>query len=142
MRRRYNVLEWHRGHVPLRRVGDVPPRRRWVFHLRRTCDIVGADRKTSLRRRHDVLLLGGNMCTIYHIRIWSFLFLILNIFIHFLLCLLLFPKTLIICHKITNIFTTSWYCTCIFFFSLFIYLFSLLFTIQKGFSKSYLHIAT
>ena len=30
-----------------------------MFHLRRTCDVVGTNRKTSLRRRHDVPLPGG-----------------------------------------------------------------------------------
>ena len=37
----------------------VPSRRRWVFHLRRTCDIAGTYRETSLRRRDDVLLTLG-----------------------------------------------------------------------------------
>ena len=31
-------------------------RRRWVFHLRRTCDVAGTYRETPLRRRYDVLL--------------------------------------------------------------------------------------
>ena len=30
-----------------------------MFHLRRTCDVTGAYRKTSLQRRHDVLWPGG-----------------------------------------------------------------------------------
>ena len=30
-----------------------------MFHLRRTCDVTGAYRETSLERRHDVLLPGG-----------------------------------------------------------------------------------
>ena len=30
-----------------------------MFHLRRTCDVTGAYRETSLKRRHDVLLPGG-----------------------------------------------------------------------------------
>ena len=45
--------------VPLRRLGDVPLRRHWVFHLRRTCDVTGTYRETSLLRRYDVLLPGG-----------------------------------------------------------------------------------
>ena len=45
--------------VPLRRLSDVPLRRRWVFHLRRTCDVTGTYRETSLRRHYDVLLPGG-----------------------------------------------------------------------------------
>ena len=48
-----------RGEVPLRRLGDVPPRSRWVFHLRRTCDVAGTYRETSLQRRYNVLLPGG-----------------------------------------------------------------------------------
>lgn len=30
-----------------------------MFHLRRTCDVVGTDKKMSPRRRHYVLLPGG-----------------------------------------------------------------------------------
>ena len=48
-----------REHVPLRRLGDVPLRRHWVFHLRRTCDVTGTYRETSLRRCYNVLLPGG-----------------------------------------------------------------------------------
>ena len=44
--------------VPLTRLRDVPLRRRWVFHLRRTCDVAGTYKETSLRRRQDVLLPG------------------------------------------------------------------------------------
>ena len=29
----------HQGYVPLRRLGDVPLRRRWVFHLRLVRDV-------------------------------------------------------------------------------------------------------
>ena len=59
LRRRYDVPIRRRRDAPLRRLHDVPPRRRWVFHLRRTCDVAGTYRETSLRRRYDVLLLGG-----------------------------------------------------------------------------------
>ena len=31
-----------------------------MFHLRRTCYVVGTDRKTSLQRRHDVLQPVGD----------------------------------------------------------------------------------
>ena len=58
-RRRHDIPIRRRGDLPLRRLGDVPPRSRWVFHLRRTCDVAGRYRETSLRRRHDILLLGG-----------------------------------------------------------------------------------
>ena len=44
---------------PIRCRGDVPPRRRWVFHLRRTCDVAGTYKEMSLRRRHNVSLPGG-----------------------------------------------------------------------------------
>ena len=57
--RRHDVPIRCRGDVLLRRLPSVPPRRRWVFHLRRTCDFTGTSRETSLRRRYDVLLLGG-----------------------------------------------------------------------------------
>ena len=50
-----------RGDVPLRRLGDVPWARRWVFHLRRNCDVAGTYRETSLPRCYDVLLPGGSV---------------------------------------------------------------------------------
>ena len=59
LRRRYDVPIRRRGDVPLRHLGDVPMRRRWVFHRRRTYDVAGTYRETSLRRCHDVLLPGG-----------------------------------------------------------------------------------
>ena len=58
LRRRHNIPIRRREDIPLRRPGDVPLRRRWVLHLRRTCDVAGTYRETSLRRRHDVLLPG------------------------------------------------------------------------------------
>ena len=48
-----------RENVPLSRLGDVPLRRHWMFHLRPTCDVTGTYREISLRRRYDVLLPGG-----------------------------------------------------------------------------------
>ena len=48
-----------REDLPLRRLGDVPSKRLWVFDLRRTCDVAATYTETSLRRRHDVLVLGG-----------------------------------------------------------------------------------
>ena len=50
LRCRYDVPIRCCGDVPLRRLDDVPPRRRWVFYLRRTCDVAGTYRETSLRR--------------------------------------------------------------------------------------------
>ena len=60
LRRRHNIPIRCRGEVPLRCLGDVPPRRCWVFHLKRTYDVAGTYRKTSLRRCYDVLLSHGN----------------------------------------------------------------------------------
>ena len=60
MRRRHDIPTRCRGDVPLRGFVDVPSRRRWVFHLRRTCDVAETYRETSLRRRYDVLLPGGS----------------------------------------------------------------------------------
>ena len=60
MTRHHDIPIRRREDAPLRRLGDVPLRRRWVFHLRRTCDVTGTYREMSLRRRHDVLLPGGN----------------------------------------------------------------------------------
>ena len=61
LRRRHDVQIRRRRDVPLRRLGNVPPRRRWVFHLRRTCDIAGTYKETSLRRHDDVVFPGGTM---------------------------------------------------------------------------------
>ena len=61
LRSHYDVLIRRRGDAPRRRLGDISLRRRWVFHLRRTCDVAGTYRETSLRRHHDVLMPGG-MC--------------------------------------------------------------------------------
>ena len=61
LRRRYNVPIWRRRDAPLRRPGDVPLRRRWGFHLRRSCDVTGTYRETSLRRRHDFLMPSGSV---------------------------------------------------------------------------------
>ena len=49
----------HRCYVLLRRRHDVPSRRRWEFHLGRTCDVAGTFREMSLRRCRDILLSGG-----------------------------------------------------------------------------------
>ena len=38
--RRRDVLMGRRVYVPLRRLGDIPLRRRWVFHLRLIWDFV------------------------------------------------------------------------------------------------------
>ena len=59
LRRRHDVPIKRCGDVPLRRLGNVPSRRRWMFHLGRTCNVVGTYREMSLRRRLDVLMLGG-----------------------------------------------------------------------------------
>ena len=59
MGRRCYVLLRRRHDVPIRCRGDVPPRRRWVFHLRRTCDVAGTYRETPLQRRYDDLLPGA-----------------------------------------------------------------------------------
>ena len=61
LRRHYDVPIRLRGDAPLRRLGEVPSRCRWVFHLRRTCDVAGTSRETSLRRHHDVLMPGGSL---------------------------------------------------------------------------------
>ena len=58
LRRRHDVLIGCRVYVPLRRLDKVRWRHRWVFFLRRTCDITETYRETSLRRGYDVLLLG------------------------------------------------------------------------------------
>ena len=61
LRRRYDVPIRRQGNVPLRRLEDVSSRRRWVFHLGRTCGVTWTYRKTSLRGRHDALMPGGNL---------------------------------------------------------------------------------
>ena len=59
--RRYDVPIRPRRDAPLRRLGDIPSKRCWVFHLGRTYDVAGMYRETPLRRRHDVLLPGGKV---------------------------------------------------------------------------------
>ena len=59
MGRRYDVLIRRRRDAPLRCLGDVPSRSRWVFHLRRTCNVTGTYRETLPRRLNagwDVIL--------------------------------------------------------------------------------------
>ena len=46
LRRRHDVPIRRRADVPLSQLGDVPLRRRWVFHLRHTCDVAGKYRET------------------------------------------------------------------------------------------------
>ena len=55
LRRRHNIRIRRREDVPQRRLGDVQLRRHWVFHVRRTCDVTGTYKETSLRLRHDIL---------------------------------------------------------------------------------------
>ena len=59
LRGRRNIPIRRREDVPLSYLGDVPLRRRWVFHLRRTCDVAGTYKETSLRHRHNVSLQSG-----------------------------------------------------------------------------------
>ena len=59
LRRGHDIPIKRREDVPLRHLDDVRLRRRWVFHLRCTCDVAGQYKETSLRRRHAVLLPGG-----------------------------------------------------------------------------------
>ena len=59
LRRRHNIPIRRREDELLRCLGDVPLRRRWVFHLRLTCDVAETYRETSFRLPHDILLPGG-----------------------------------------------------------------------------------
>ena len=59
LRRRHNIPIRRREDVPLRRLSEALLRRRWVFHLRCTCDVAGTYKEMSLRHRHDVSLPGG-----------------------------------------------------------------------------------
>ena len=54
MGRPCNALLSRSHDVSTRFCGDVPLRRRWVFHFRRTHDVTGTCRETPLRRRYDV----------------------------------------------------------------------------------------
>ena len=67
LRRRHDVSIRCCRDVPLRRLGDVPRRCRWVFHLRRNCDVTGTYRETSSRRRYYVLLPGGYILKTYFV---------------------------------------------------------------------------
>ena len=57
--RRQDVPIRCRGDVSLRHLGNIPRRRRWVFNLRRNCDVTGTYRETLLRCRYNVLLPVG-----------------------------------------------------------------------------------
>ena len=59
-RQHYILLRSHHYIKTLwRRLGDVPPRRCWVFHFRCTGDVAGTTRETSLHCCYNVLLRGG-----------------------------------------------------------------------------------
>ena len=76
-RRHYVPMRSHHD-IPIRRPEDVPLRRRWVFHLRRTCDVTETYRETSLQRRHDVLIPGGQ--EVYYHFLFPMLFYFITIF--------------------------------------------------------------
>ena len=61
LRRGHDILVRRCGNVPLRRLGNFPVRRCWVCHLRRTYDVAGMYRETSLQCCHDVLLSSGHI---------------------------------------------------------------------------------
>ena len=56
LKRRRDMLMGRHGDVSLRHLGDVSPRLRWLFRLRRTFDVNGTYRET-LWRFYRVLLL-------------------------------------------------------------------------------------
>ena len=64
LRRCHNVPIKCRGDLPLRGLGKVPPRRRWVIHLRRNCNVAATYKKTSLQRRYGNLLSGSMLARI------------------------------------------------------------------------------
>ena len=66
MRRHHDIPIRRREDLPLRRLGVIPPRRCWVFHLRRTCDVTGTYRKTSLRVGPRSYLFQLPVTFIYH----------------------------------------------------------------------------
>ena len=58
-RRCRDVLMGRRGYIPLRRLGDIPLIRGWVFHLRLIWDVVETYWwDVPLRRGHDVPIRG------------------------------------------------------------------------------------
>ena len=73
------------GDVPPRHHNNIPLRRRWVFHLRRTRDVAGTYREMSLRCCHNVLLLGGNRTNLKYCQKnhWNKLFKIFHCFAPF-----------------------------------------------------------
>ena len=72
LRDHHNIPTKRRKDVPLRCLGNVPLRRCWVFHLRRTYELVGTYREKSLQRCHNVLLPGGEVPLINcEIKAWS-----------------------------------------------------------------------
>ena len=72
LRDHHNIPTKRRKDVPLRCLGNVPLRRCWVFHLRRTYELVETYREKSLQRCHNVLLPGGEVPLINcEIKAWS-----------------------------------------------------------------------
>ena len=61
LRRRHDFPIRCCGDALLRCLCDIPMRRCWMSHLKRTRDVTGTYRETSLRRRYDVLLPGGRL---------------------------------------------------------------------------------
>lgn len=59
LRRCRKVPSWSCGDALLRDLGRIPPSYRLVFFLRRPCDILPTNRKTSPLQGHGVLLSGG-----------------------------------------------------------------------------------
>ena len=59
-RRHRDVLMGHCGYKIMRHLGDVPMRRRWVFHLRLVWDTVKTHDETSLLRPLEASSQGFN----------------------------------------------------------------------------------
>ena len=54
-RRRRDALMAHGGYVPLRRLGDEPVRRHWVFHLRLVWDVlIGPRDYVPMKCHHNI----------------------------------------------------------------------------------------
>ena len=59
LRRCYDFQIWFCGDELMRRLSNIFPKSCGMFHLRRTCDVAGTYRETSLRRLHNLLLPDG-----------------------------------------------------------------------------------
>ena len=78
MRRRHYVPMKRHHDIPIKRRKDVPLRRCWVFHLRRTCDVIGTFVMTAPRR----LVAGWGSISNFQSMVFLLISTLLSLFLH------------------------------------------------------------